>query len=257
MLKYIKKIICRFSGNKYNCPVCKSTVNVFNPIGWDYLSLLDKNEFIHSIFQFETLNIINYSCPVCGASDRDRLSAIYLTQVFKNIDKTKQYKFVDFAPASSLSKFIKSHKYIKYRSADLFMEGVDDKVDLMDMKIYQDDSIDMFICSHILEHVDNDRKAMNELYRILKVGGCGIVMIPILLNLNEDYEDTTIISESDRWKYFGQNDHVRIYSKNGFVNKLEEAGFQVNQFGISYFGKEVFEKHAIHNRSVLYSVGKN
>lgn len=256
MLKSIKKIIYRFSGNKYNCPVCKSTVNVFNPIGWNYLSLLDKNEFIHSIFQLETLNIINYSCPICGASDRDRLSAIYLTQVFKNIDKTKQYKFVDFAPASSLSKFIKSHRFIIYRSADLFMEGVDDKVDLMDMKIYQHDSIDMFICSHILEHVNNDRKAMNELYRILKVGGRGIVMAPILLNLNEDYEDSTIISESDRWKNFGQNDHVRIYSKNGFVNKLEEAGFKVNQLGNDYFTKKAFEISGIHSCSVLYVVEK-
>jgi len=127
----------------------------------------------------------------------------------------------------------------------------------MNMPIYKDDSIDIFICSHVLEHVEDDRKAIAELYRILKPGGWGIVMVPIQLTLSEIHEDTSIKSENERCKYFGLESHVRIYSKQGFVRRLECSGFKVNQLGISYFGIEIFEKCGIHHRSVLYVVEKS
>lgn len=105
----------------------------------------------------------------------------------------------------------------------------------------------------MLEHVENDRKAMSELYRVLKKGGFGIIMVPILLTLEEDMENKKYNTEALRWKYFGQNDHVRMYSKKGFVAKLEEAGFKVNQLGVYYFGQDVFHKYGIHPRSVYMS----
>ncbi len=256
--KIFKKTLFKpsFLGIKYICPVCKTSLAYFNCLKEYYFLNLDKYQYIHSIFAMETNNILNHSCPACGASDRDRLYALYFTNKFDSIDTSKKYKFIDFAPELSLRKVMGNYSFLEYRSADLFMESVDDRVDIIDMHIYKDNSVDIFLCSHILEHVEDDRKAMRELYRILKSGGFGIVMAPILLTLKEVYEDSCIISEADRWKHFGQNDHVRIYSKEGFVNRLEEAGFKVSQLGIDYFGADVFERHGIHPRSVLYVVGK-
>lgn len=256
--KYYQKKFFKpsYTGDKYFCPVCKTPVNYFNRLSDYYFEKFDKYQFIHSIFAMETLNILNHSCPACGASDRDRLYALYFMNRFNTMDKPKKYTFIDFGPEPSLAKFIRSYSFLEYRSADLFMKNVDDKVDVMDMNAYEDNSVDIFLCSHILEHVGNDRKAMRELYRILKSGGFGIVMTLILLTLKEVSEDPRIISEADRWKHFGQNDHIRMYSKEGFVRRLEEAGFTVCQLGIDYFGIDIFGRYGIHPRSVLYVVEK-
>jgi SAM-dependent methyltransferase len=136
------------------------------------------------------------------------------------------------------------------------MEAVDDKIDIMDMHIYKDNSVDIFLCSHVLEHVSDDRKAISELYRILKSGGWGIIMVPILLHLKDIYEDPSVTSEAERWKHFGQGDHLRTYSKEGFKGRLAEGGFRITELGIEYFGADTFEKCGIYPRSVLYIVEK-
>ena len=240
---------------RYYCPVCKARLSHFDPVPVWYLKNLDKHGYVHSIFAAETFNLFDYECPSCGAPDRDRLYALYLGQKLATLDGTKKYEFRDFGPHPALSEAIRSHPFLNYRSADLFKDGVSDKLDITNMPIYKDDSIDIFICSHVLEHVEDDRKAIAELYRILKPGGWGIVMVPIMLTLSEIHEGPSL-TESERCKYFGQASHVRMYSKQGFVQRLEHSGFKVNQFGISYFGADIFEKCGIHHRSVLYVVEK-
>jgi SAM-dependent methyltransferase len=178
-----------------------------------------------------------------------------LERTLKN-DDGKRKKLIDFAPSKSLSGFLKKFPFIDYRSADKYMDGVDDRVDLMQMDIYENDLFDIFICSHVLEHVDDDLKAMRELHRILKPGGWGIVMVPIDLNREKVYEDPSVKEEGLRWKHFGQNDHVRIYSKQGFRERLQLAGFTVKEFGAGYFGAESYSLHGIHPRSVLYTAEK-
>lgn len=251
--RVLNKFFPDYLGENFICPICQTGLSRFLPLSFYFLRELDKNQYVHSIFQSETLNIENYSCPKCGASDRDRLYAIYFEEI---IEKNRQYKLLDFAPSASLQNFIKSFSNIKYRSADLFMENVDDKVDISDMQIYPDESFDIFLCSHVLEHIPDDRKAMRELYRILDAHGWGIAMVPICLSLEEVHEDSTITDEGLRWKYFGQNDHLRMYSKQDFIERLESAGFIVEQFGIDYFGEKVFLLNGIHPRSVLYIVHK-
>ncbi len=240
----------------YECSVCGSGLAQFNRIDDWLIEGLDKHEYIHSIFCCETLNMLKYKCPACGASDRSRLCAVYLTEKLGRMDESAKCKLLDISPTPSLATFIKKNFDVEYRSADLHMKGVDDNVDIMDMKTYSDDSFDAFICSHVLEHVSDDREAMKELCRIVKPDGWGIVMVPISLALEDVYEDPTITDEAGRWKHFGQNDHVRLYSKQGFVNRLQESGFKVNQLGIDYFGAHTFDKHGIHHRSVLYVVKK-
>jgi predicted SAM-dependent methyltransferase len=207
------------------------------------------------MFSGETANILNYGCPACNASDRDRLYALYFNKFLEKADKAKKYNLLEMAP-SSLRIFLKRQPNINYRCSDLYMKDVDDVVDITDMKLYENGRFDIFVCSHILEHVKDDRKAVSELYRILKPGGWGIAMVPIVTTIEETLEDDKIVSEADRWKYYGQNDHVRQYSRKGFVRRLEEGGFKVRLLGVDFFGKELFEKSGVHKRSVLYIVEK-
>ena len=113
-----------------------------------------------------------------------------------------------------------------------------------------------YYCSHVLEHVPDDKKALCELYRILKPQGLGILMVPIILDLAEIDEEPTVIDETERWRRFGQNDHVRLYSKNGFIKRVKDAGFLIHQYGKDYFGEKLFEQNGITNQSILYVVEK-
>lgn len=250
----LNKLYPDYIGDKHKCPLCNTHLANFLPLPSHYFKELYDNECLQSIFHVETFNITNYLCPSCHCSDRDRLYALYLRDALAN--ETQKMRLVDFAPAMQLQNFLRQIPNLEYRSADLFMPDVDDRVDITDMKIYRDNSFDMFICSHVLEHIEDDKRAMRELFRILRPGGWGIAMVPISLALKENYENAAAQSEAERWKHFGQNDHVRMYSKTGFINNLTEAGFKVEQFGVEHFGHEAFELHGIHPRSVLYIAKK-
>lgn len=245
----------KFEKPTFFCPICSSPVTKFNRLPDFYYEKLDQFGCIFSPFQCETINLLHYSCPVCGGSDRERLYSLYFQKEIPVVQDN--FKLLDIAPSGSLANFIKNkYSNINYRSADLMMTGVDDVIDITQMHLYEDNSFDFFICSHVLEHVSDDKKAMSELYRVLKPEGKGIAMVPIMLSLDEDYENPEIITPEGRWKHFGQDDHVRMYSKSGFINKLRSTGFLVHQLDLSFFGSEAFEKYGIHPRSVLYIVEK-
>jgi hypothetical protein len=251
----------RILGARYRCPVCDSRVKAFEPLPEFYAENAKKYAWPFAVEEAETCNDRAYQCPHCSASDRDRLYALYLRDYLAALESNAGANIVDFAPAPSLSIFIRrqiarSGKNVSYRTADAFAEGVDDKVDITDLTVYRDGQFDFFICSHVLEHVADDRKALRELYRILRQGGSGILMVPIILSIDEIDEDPTVTDEGERWRRFGQYDHVRLYSKNGFIERVKEAGFIVNQHDINSFGKDRFERNGIGNQSVLYVVQK-
>lgn len=239
---------------KLICPICDFK-GEFLSLPNDFLENYRRYGLVYSLSDFETLNIKNYSCSNCGASDRDRLIALFFMKQFK-ANNNENLSLLDFAPSSSLYKLLSNFNF-NYKSADLYMEHVDDKVDIREMQLYKDSSFDVFICSHILEHIDDDIKAMKELYRITKNGGMGLCLVPIPLSLDVSVEDEKYLNSiAERWKYFGQDDHVRMYSKNDFVNRLSKVGFKVEQLGYNYFGQEVFKKHGIDLKSILYLVRK-
>jgi dTDP-4-amino-4,6-dideoxygalactose transaminase len=108
----------------------------------------------------------------------------------------------------------------------------------------------------VLEHVDDDLKAINELWRVLKPGGWGIAMVPINVTLQNNRENASCTTEPERWKHFGQGDHVRIYSRDGFVARLQKAGFVVRQFRRENFENENFQRYGLSPASALYVVEK-
>jgi len=233
------------------CPVCEQALESFRPIDPALAEQCKRHGFDVDQRQWETLNVDRYNCPRCGSTDRDRLYALYLRRGLAGA--RVPLRFIDFAPSYGLSKWIRRSFNLDYRTADLLMEGVDDRVDLTDLRIYPDGSVDAFLCSHVLEHIRDDSKAMRELFRILKPGGWGVIMVPICMNAQQISEDPAqATTEAERWRHFGQGDHLRIYNRQGFTDRLVTAGFRVKMLDAHDFGAATFRRCGIAPRSVLY-----
>jgi len=246
---------------QFECPVCQRRVGRFLSLAQafpDLIADLSKHGFDMQMFaQAETLNLMQYACPWCRANDRSRLYALFIRDEAKRIGNHPKKRMLDIAPAYPLQKWVRNLGCFDYRSADLHRTDVDDRVDIADMKIYPDNSFDCFICSHVLEHVPNDRQAMRELCRVLKPGGWGIAMAPIMLGLTGTIEDASLTDPAERVRRFGQSDHLRLYARTDFIARLTEAGFDVSALGFAHFGGEMLAKNGITQSSVLYVCRKN
>jgi hypothetical protein len=245
----------------YQCPVCQRRVREFRTLQQALPALAQSwqtHGFDVQLFaQAETLNFQRYLCPYCRADDRSRLYALFLRGQAQAHKPGAKPRLLDIAPGRALRSMILKLDCFNYRTADLQRPDVDDHIDITNMPIYEKDSFDCFICSHVLEHVTNDRAAMAELFRILKPGGWGIAMVPIALGLSATIEDIALDDPAQRTARFGQGDHLRLYARQDFIHRLGEAGFTVDQLGMTHFGSDVFQKHGIAQSSVLYICRKN
>jgi SAM-dependent methyltransferase len=208
MCDWLRRLEATVRSFRYECPVCMRRVSSFTTLAQALPTLiadLSKHEFDMQLFaQAETLNLLQYHCPWCRANDRARLYALFLRDEAGRIGNDAKYRMLDIAPSPPLQRFIRTLGCFDYRSADLLRTDVDDRVDLSDMHDYADNAFDCFICSHVLEHVPDDRRAMRELFRILKPGGWGIAMAPIALGLPATIEDVTLSDPAERVRRFGQ-----------------------------------------------------
>ncbi|MCQ8102973.1 class I SAM-dependent methyltransferase [Methylomonas sp. SURF-2] len=260
-LKDFKKLLVRklklplYLGSQHDCPTCGAHLKKFKPMWKSFPRKLKEHGFVYPLEQFETLNWDAFLCPSCDCSDRERLYALYIRDWLAKPAKNRV--IIDFAPSLAISSWLRTEKSISYKSADLYRPNVDDKVDITDMPKYEDNSVDAFICSHVLEHITNDRAAMKELYRILKPDGFGIVMVPLIVGVDETNEDSSVDSDALRWKYFAQCDHVRLYGKADFINRLRDVGFNVEILDKNYFGVDKFHRYGIGDNAVLYVVRKS
>jgi SAM-dependent methyltransferase len=246
-----------YRGTDHRCPVCGTGLRAFKPMWKSYWVGIEQYKPIHPVEAMETFNVAAFRCPCCDAFDRERLTALYLDEQFRSLDHARKYRLIEFAPAHALIKKLKRIPFIEYRSADLVRKDVNDRVDLTDMRGYADNSADIFLCSHVLEHIPDDRKAMRELYRVLKPGGFGILLVPLVVGVEDTHEDPSINTIELQWKYYGMGDHVRQYGKRDFVDRLTAAGFAVDQLGIGHFGADAFRTAGIADNSVLYVVRKS
>lgn len=203
-----------------NCPICNHETNEFLPGGINE-EVLQKLKVIGGGYRNNVL------CPTCQSSDRERLIYMYLHNIIE-IPKKNNYKILHFAPERNTRKYLKSFDNIKYLSADAFRKDVDKNIDATQIP-EEDNTFDLIICNHVLEHILDDKKAMSEILRVLKPYGTAILQVPISLELEKTFEDLTIIEAEDRLKIFGQEDHVRIYGKD-YPLKLIQVGFNVEKF---------------------------
>lgn len=240
------------TGRNLQCSVCLSGVRQFLPLDATFRQQWTRNGFDLALDRFETLNLDAYLCPICGASDRDRLFALFLDEFAHSASKTG--RSVEFAPSGPLTAVL--HRRLpawQHRTADLMMAHVDDKVDICDMRNqYADNTFDLFVCSHVLEHVSDDRVALAELFRILKPGGAGILMVPIHLDLAATRNVERHASEQRRWAYVAQGDHERLHAGEDFRALIRSAGFVLQQLGATHFSNGKLSRHGVSDRSVLY-----
>lgn len=207
----------RYAGNKYECPFCKGHFSAFLPAGLN-LPVLKEKQVVGGVYR------LNSTCPRCYSGDRERLIYLFLKENRQDIF-SKKIKLLHVAPERNLSLYLKSCSNIEYISADLNSPLADIKMDIADIK-QPNDTYDVVICSHVLEHIQDDAKAMRELFRVLKKGGFAILQVPISYSIEATFEDNSITNPKDREFIFGQSNHVRIYGKD-YMQRLEIAGFSV------------------------------
>jgi ubiquinone/menaquinone biosynthesis C-methylase UbiE len=146
-------------------------------------------------------------------------------------------------------------KNLDYISADLYSPIVDVKADILDLP-FEDESFDIVFCNHVLEHIVDDKKAMSELFRVMKKGGWGILQVPMKNSLEKTYEDFTITDPKEKQKHFGQYDHVRWYGMDYF-ERLQSVGFDTDiNFYSRKFSSDLRKKFALMENEILPVVFK-
>ncbi|NRD20883.1 class I SAM-dependent methyltransferase [Winogradskyella eckloniae] len=207
-LSYLIRPILAFflRGNKYTDPIDGKSFRSFLSYGY--------------VKQRE--NILS---PSTLSLERHRLLWLYLkneTDFF-----TAEKKLLHFAPEQCFLKRFRKLTNLDYTTTDLLSPIADVKADICDLP-FEDNTYDIILCNHVLEHIPDDTKAMQELYRVMKPGGYGIFQIPQDLNRAETFEDNSITDKAERAKIFGQYDHVRVYGLDYF-DKLRSIGFKVEE----------------------------
>lgn len=198
------------------CPCCGREV-IYAPLPAYYSDMKKKLGIVNNA-KSETLNKDEYLCPACGASDRDRLIVSFLKK--EGLQQAAEgTKFIQFAPSAAISKWImRKCPQIDYETTDLFMDQVTFKSDIMDMDMVPDETYDVMVCSHVLEHVKDDIKALSEMKRVLKKDGKIIFL---------------------------------VYSEAGLMERLREQ-FHVYSLGKEYFGEDVYQQCGLTDTSTLY-----
>ena len=191
-------------GNRYTDPIDNKSFRNFLPYGYGH----------------QRNNVLS---PSTLSLERHRLLWLYLnneTDFF-----TAKHKVLHFAPEQAFYKRSRKLSNQDYTTTDLYSPLADVKADICNLP-FNDNSYDVILCNHVLEHIPDDTKAMQELYRVLKPGGMGIFQIPQDLTREMTFEDNTITDPKERARIFGQYDHVRVYGRD-FFDKLRSIGFRV------------------------------
>lgn len=216
-------------GNQYTDPIDGKSFRKFIPYGYNRVR---KNALSPSTYSLE----------------RHRMLWLYLkneTNVF-----SKKIKLLHFAPEAAFHEIFKKSNNISYDTIDLDSPLAKIKADICNLPI-EDNTYDFILCNHVLEHINDDIKAMSELYRVLKKGGIGIFQIPIDINRDKTFEDSSIKDPKERNKVFGQYDHVRIYGMD-YYDRLKSVGFSVEQ--IKYadnLTKDEIKKYCLNSNEII------
>ncbi|WP_417887804.1 class I SAM-dependent methyltransferase [Zunongwangia sp.] len=199
-------LIMSLKGNTYTDPIDGKSFKKFLPYGYD-----NQRE--------------NVLSPSTLSLERHRLLWLYLKE--KTTFFSEKHKVLHFAPEQAFYKRFRNLSNLDYTTTDLNSPLADVKADICNLP-FKDNQYDFIFCNHVLEHIPNDTKAMQEIYRILKPGATAILQIPQDLKREKTFEDDSITDPKERARIFGQYDHVRIYGKDYF-DKLRSIGFTVDE----------------------------
>ena len=235
-LSYVVRPFIAFylKGNKYTDPIDNKSFRKFLPYG----------------YEVQRQNVLS---PSTLSLERHRLLWLYLTNETNFF--TSKKKVLHMAPEQCfLTRFRKlNHDYV---TADIDSPIADVTADIINLP-FNDNSFDVIFCNHVLEHVQDDTKAMKELFRVMKKGGMGIFQVPQDLNRDITFEDNSITDPKERAKIFGQYDHVRVYGRDYF-DKLRSIGFKVEEVNYSQkISSELLSRYRLMEGELLPVVFKN
>jgi SAM-dependent methyltransferase len=208
-----------FKGSRFTDPIDGSSYRKFLPYGYQNIRP-------------------NALCPGTLSLERHRLLWLYLQ--FKTTLLTDTLKVLHIAPEQVFYKKFKSFTNWDYTTTDLYSPLADIKADICALP-FEDETFDLILCNHVLEHIPDDHKAMSELYRVLKKGGTLIAQVPLEEGRLKSFEDDSITDKKKRTEIFGQYDHVRLYGMD-YYQRLESIGFQTEAVD---FLKELSEEEII------------
>lgn len=206
---------------RHQCYICNNRFRRFYP------PMPDIKQILSFIRQMNIVgsDVVNYGCPFCRSNDRERHLFLYFDRL-KLWQSLRDASVLHFAPERNLSERIKACRPRSYFKADLYPANPEvQRVDIMDIP-YGSASFDFVICNHVLEHVADDRRALGEIYRVMKPGGRAVIQTPFSTTLPRTFEDPGITTEQLRLKVYGQEDHVRVYGMD-FFERLQAAGLRL------------------------------
>lgn len=194
-------------GDAVYCPVCDNTGIAFLPSG-------------------EPLRP-HAQCAFCGSLERTRLTWIFMQR--QGLPKEGS-RILHIAPERGLRDRFRATHGVEYIAGDKFDPGYPRPegtiwMDITDVP-FPNDHFDLVICSHVLEHVPDDRRAIAEFFRVMRKGSTGFLIVPFEEGREHTFEDPSITDPAERARVFGQHDHVRIYGRD-YSDRLVEAGFEV------------------------------
>jgi len=232
---YVRPILAwSYRGSKYTDPIDGRSFKSFLPYGYEKPR--------ENVLSPSTLSL-----------ERHRLLWLYLineTDFF-----TESLKVLHFAPEQAFYKRFRKLKTLNYTTTDLNSPLADVTADICNLP-FENDSFDVILCNHVLEHIPDDTTAMKELYRVLKPGGWGVLQIPQDLKREKTFEDNSITDKKERAKIFGQYDHVRIYGRDYF-DKLRSVGFTVEEVDYTAtLSAEEVEKYRLAREEIIPVVRK-
>lgn len=214
------------------CPICEKTSERFLPYG-------------------KTMRE-GARCPSCGSVERHRFLWMFLNSRREFFEYPIRavggmMQVLHIAPERCFINIFKKMFGTGYLTADLDADKAMVQMDICNIR-YQDEWFDLIVCNHVLEHVDDDRMAIGEFYRILKHGGCAVLNVPPI-HREKTIENPLIVDPKERARLFGQDDHVRNYGKD-YVDRLKESGFTVTVVKVSdLVDMEEADRMALTNQS--------
>ena len=233
--RILKVVALFYQGNSVECPVCENTFSKFLPYG-----RLQPRK--------------NALCPKCLSLERHRLLWLYLkdrTDFFKS-----EKKVLHIAPELSFMDRFRKMTNLDYTTGDLESPLADVKMDIHSIP-FEDNTFDVSFCNHVMEHVEDDLKAMREIYRILKPGGWAIIQVPFFHPLSETtFDDPEITDKKGREIAFGQDDHVRKYGLD-YAERLKSVGFDVTEDEfVGSISTDEQQRYALPPNEIIYMCRK-
>jgi SAM-dependent methyltransferase len=220
-------IALAYRGDRIECPICGGHFRKLRPFG--------------RVRRADAL------CPRCGSLERMRALWLFIAS---RPELTKAgSRVLHVAPDEGLRARLERLPGLDYVTGDLLRHDVDVRLDITAMP-FEDGRFDLVVCSHVLEHVPDDRLAMREIARVLRPGGSAVLMVPLEPEREWTFEDPTVTDAKRREELFNQDDHVRIYGRD-FDDRLREAGLEVERIDVAQaLGRELTERHALVERPI-------